>query len=475
MKRTMMLVAVLLATATQPLRAEDPVYFTDPDLKHAVEVRLGVTNPTPTQMLSLTKLEVGGIGSLTGLQYATNLEILYAVLGTISDISPLAGLTELHTLVLEANRITDVSALSGLKNLHVLDILLNPLDEAAYVYYIPLIISNNPGIALLYDERPTIWPDLVDGGEATRRFAPTTIAPGQPFEIETQILNRGGYRCRAFHVDYYASADTSITTSDCLLGRQDYSSIEAGGASGLPWSVAFPATVPNGTYYIGWIIDADNQVQETDESNNTAYKEGYRLTVQGSTGPVAGGSLTVTPPDAAAYSGPPGGPFTPSQTPYTLTNTGTASLDWQATTTQDWVTVNPANGTLATGASVSVAVAINAAANSLAQGTYSDTITFTNKTNGAGTTTRTVTLTIQPGAGGGVLYVDDDAPGDPGPDNPSVSDPAEDGSEQHPYDSIQQAIDAASNGQTVIVLPGVYTGSIDLSGKAITLNQLSRR
>ena len=42
-------------------------------------------------------------------------------------------------------------------------------------------------------------------------------------------------------------------------------------------------------------------------------------------------------------------------------------------------------------------MSINANANSLPPGTYSDTLTFTNVTGGMGTTTRTVTLTVSSG------------------------------------------------------------------------------
>lgn len=73
----------------------------------------------------------------------------------------------------------------------------------------------------------------------------------------------------------------------------------------------------------------------------------------------------------------------------------------------------------------------------------------------------------------GSLYVDDDAVCDPGPGNPLVSDPAEDGSQAHPFDAIQQAIDAAVNDDEVIILPGTYRGDgnrdIDYGGKAITV------
>lgn len=56
-------------------RAEDPVYFADSNLKATVEAELGITNPTPTDMLGLTYLlaSYDGIFDLTGLEYATNL------------------------------------------------------------------------------------------------------------------------------------------------------------------------------------------------------------------------------------------------------------------------------------------------------------------------------------------------------------------------------------------------------------------
>ena len=70
-------------------------------------------------------------------------------------------------------------------------------------------------------------------------------------------------------------------------------------------------------------------------------------------------------------------------------------------------------------------------------------------------------------------YVDDDALSDPGHGDPSVSDPAEDGSEAHPFDAIQEGINAAVNGDTVVVLDGTYTGvgnrGLDFEGRAVTL------
>jgi predicted outer membrane repeat protein len=76
-----------------------------------------------------------------------------------------------------------------------------------------------------------------------------------------------------------------------------------------------------------------------------------------------------------------------------------------------------------------------------------------------------------------VYYVDDDAPGDPGPGDPGVSDPLENGSQPHPFDSIQEAIDASVGHAIINVLDGTYKGpgnrDIDFYGKVIILSSLS--
>ena len=69
-----------------------------------------------------------------------------------------------------------------------------------------------------------------------------------------------------------------------------------------------------------------------------------------------------------------------------------------------------------------------------------------------------------------VLHVDDDGPNDPGPGSTAISDPDEDGSLIHPFDSIQEAIDVAVNGWKVVVMPGVYTENIDFKAKSIEVS-----
>jgi len=72
-----------------------------------------------------------------------------------------------------------------------------------------------------------------------------------------------------------------------------------------------------------------------------------------------------------------------------------------------------------------------------------------------------------------MLYVDDNAPNDPAHGDPDAGDAQENGSFAHPFDAIQEAIDTASDGDTIVVLNGTYTGDgnrdIDFNGKAVAL------
>ena len=108
------------------------------------------------------------------------------------------------------------------------------------------------------------------------------------------------------------------------------------------------------------------------------------------------GTLGVSPSNGLTATEPMAGPFSPASQSYVLTNSGAAMLSWSATNTQSWVSLSANAGTLAGGASATVTVSINANAIHLTPGGYSDTVTFANLSNGAGTTTRPVTLTVTP-------------------------------------------------------------------------------
>jgi BACON domain-containing protein len=100
---------------------------------------------------------------------------------------------------------------------------------------------------------------------------------------------------------------------------------------------------------------------------------------------------TLTPSDGLAASGAPGGPFSPSSIVYTLSN-GCGTVSWIATNTQSWLSISPRSGTLNQNQGATITVSLNANANSLAAGPYSDTITFSNVTGNSVIATRAASL-----------------------------------------------------------------------------------
>jgi hypothetical protein len=86
-----------------------------------------------------------------------------------------------------------------------------------------------------------------------------------------------------------------------------------------------------------------------------------------------------------AATGAVGGPFTPSNSVITLTNSGTAPLTWALLNPNavKWLTVAPTNGTIAPHAVASLKVSFTAAATNLALGNYSASFNFTNSSSAA--------------------------------------------------------------------------------------------
>jgi hypothetical protein len=123
MKRYIFLISISALLFCCTAWAEDPVQFIDPNLEIAVETALGVTDPTPSDMLSLYYFDAMSLGitDITGLEYATNLISLNLRYNQISDISLLSGLTNLTQLYLYDNQISDLSSVSGLTNLRYLE------------------------------------------------------------------------------------------------------------------------------------------------------------------------------------------------------------------------------------------------------------------------------------------------------------------------------------------------------------------
>jgi subtilase family serine protease len=92
-------------------------------------------------------------------------------------------------------------------------------------------------------------------------------------------------------------------------------------------------------------------------------------------------SMGVLPANGFSANGPAGGPFNTSSQTFTLTNSGSASFDWNVGGGAPWLNISPNAGTLAPGTGTSGTVTLTPAATGLAAGTYSANLGFTNLTS----------------------------------------------------------------------------------------------
>ncbi|MBN2590500.1 MAG: hypothetical protein JXA96_11620 [Sedimentisphaerales bacterium] len=127
--------------------------------------------------------------------------------------------------------------------------------------------------------------EIYDLGESYRSFEPQTLKScqsGQTLNIHFAVGNNGTEDTSPFKICFYASTDTNITETDFMIGTEEtLPSIPAGQSMSFMATEEFPTDIPPGSYYIGWIMDTDDELNEGNEDNNTAYKQGYKLTVTG--------------------------------------------------------------------------------------------------------------------------------------------------------------------------------------------------
>ncbi len=102
-------------------------------------------------------------------------------------------------------------------------------------------------------------------------------------------------------------------------------------------------------------------------------------------------TLQVTPATNIEASGPRGGPFSPSSFNYSISAL-VGSVDYSITGIPSWLNASFTSGTATTSPVTATFTLMNVG--SLSPGVYNATISFTNTTDGSGTTSRTATLDI---------------------------------------------------------------------------------
>ena len=103
---------------------------------------------------------------------------------------------------------------------------------------------------------------------------------GSAISIDAEVENTGNASSGAFTIRHYASANSSITTQDVLLGTENRASLPAGENSHGPFNTTIPGNLAPGSWFIGSIID----FSDANSGNNTNVEESPINVTQASSG-----------------------------------------------------------------------------------------------------------------------------------------------------------------------------------------------
>jgi chitodextrinase len=91
---------------------------------------------------------------------------------------------------------------------------------------------------------------------------------GSTITVTHTLQNKGTGNAGSFVVKYYLASDDPVTSGTLLTTRSFPSGLASGAAFTESFSLIIPAGMGQGIYALGMIVDADNQVVESDEENN---------------------------------------------------------------------------------------------------------------------------------------------------------------------------------------------------------------
>ena len=109
-------------------------------------------------------------------------------------------------------------------------------------------------------------PDLVTQGQSV---TPVSVQDGQTTTASCTVLNQGAAAAGASNLKYFLSSDNTYGTGDLLLATDAVPALNASASAPMSHIVTIPAGTAPGTWYILFVADADGQVAEVNENNNT--------------------------------------------------------------------------------------------------------------------------------------------------------------------------------------------------------------
>ncbi|MDF1562924.1 MAG: CARDB domain-containing protein [Deltaproteobacteria bacterium] len=111
---------------------------------------------------------------------------------------------------------------------------------------------------------PALAQDLI----VTELAAPPSAPAGTPFEVTVTVENQGTVDAGAFAIRIWSDDHPVVTTSCDYLGRTVVASLPAGASLPVTFEIQSPGDYRDDVYYLAAKVDAEGDVDETDEDNN---------------------------------------------------------------------------------------------------------------------------------------------------------------------------------------------------------------
>ena len=274
---------------------------------------------------------------------------------------------------------------------------------------IAFFISDNP------DNQPTIQAPLVSNqwshvagtlngnsgammlyvnGIVVAQTNTTTRPIGNLISTDHPGVGIGNINDGHFYRPFEGDLDEISLYSRALSASEVGAIYNAGSAGKFDPAASFPQNLAEAAFTVDGtpmgVISGNNTNWQTLTITFTAKQDGTLLQIQGiEPGMLLDNlllsevfTLVITPTSGFAATGPVGGPFNITAQNFSLTNAGTASLNWSLINTSSWLNASPGSGTLAVGGQTNVTVSLNSVASNLTAGSYTANIWFTNQTAG---------------------------------------------------------------------------------------------
>ncbi len=189
---------------------------------------------------------------------------------------------------------------------------------------------------------------------------------------------------------YYVSAEIEPVVIHESLSASDHGSF---------WAHGYQAIVASedeawGSDFSPYYHTTSDLVANCDLAYATACTKAAVAAVADTAAPFTPSGMRVNPAGDFLSEGATGGPFTPQTFDYTLTSYESYPIDFTVGESAAWLDSSTTGGTIPALGTATVTLSITSAAGSLADGAYSEVVSFVNTTTHDGDTTRNAQLTV---------------------------------------------------------------------------------